>query len=237
MSFRSNLPGQSADTALSNLVRDRGPLKNAVDVRSQEIAFHEGKVAPLLLDFWDNYGVGDLSDGRLRLCVPAELREATNAIFQGDPDFSDEFGVPNVHAVAHTAFGDLFLWSEQHWIVHVNIVLGLIEAPFLHRPEMKSHPDTVALELLLQAEGLILDMTDENQQPMYERAKEAFDPLPRMVIYAPGEAITADPHPRFDALYAAHYPEWLLDRAQSKVWYLSDLATGRPNIRTIGAPK
>ena len=237
MSFRSDLPDQSADTALSNLLRDRGPLKNAVEVRSQEIAFHEGKVAPLLLDFWENYGVGDLSQGRLRLCAPTELRDAANTIFVGDPEFSDDAGVPDVHAVAHTAFGDLFLWSERHWLMHVNIVLGLVEAPFLHRPELKSHPDTVALEMLLQAEGFILDMMDESDQPMFERAQEAFDPLPRMVIYAPGEAITAAPYPRFDALYAAHYPEWLLDRAQSKVWHLSDLATGRPNIRTIGAPE
>jgi len=89
----------------------------------------------------------------------------------------------------------------------------------------------------LRAEGFILDMMDAEDQPMFERAQAAFDPLPRMVIYAPGEAITADPIPRFDRLYAAHDPEWLLGRARSKVWYLSDLASGRPNIRSIGAPE
>lgn len=234
MTFRSNLPGLAAKAALAKLIKDRGPLRNAVDVRPGEIARFEGRIAPLLLDLWDNYGVGDLAQGALRLCAPFELQDAVQAIFRGDPEFSDKTGRIGVHAVAHTAFGDLFLWSERHWLVHVNIVLGLVEAPFLHHPEMRSHPDTVAYEMLLNASGPILDMADADGVPMLERAQKAFDPLPRMVIYAPGQAISADPFPRFEDLYAAHYPEWLLDRAQSKVWYLSDLATGRPNIREIG---
>jgi hypothetical protein len=235
MVFRSDLPGQSAQAALAALLAERGPLANKVAVRAQEIAAHEGKVANILLDLWENHGVGDLTKGQLRLCVPSELREGVELIFRHDPDFIDDAGQPAVHAVAHTAFGDLFLWSERHWLVHVNIVLGLVEAPFLHRPASRSHPDTVALDMLLRAEGPLLDMVDAEGNPMFERARSAFDPLPRMVIYAPGKAMTADPIPSFDQLYAAHYPEWLADRARSKVWYLSDIATGRPNIRKIGA--
>jgi hypothetical protein len=234
MVFRSDLPGQSAQVALAELISTRGPLANQVKVRAQEIAAHEGKVANILLDLWENHGVGDLTKGQLRLCVPFELREAVEQIFSHDPDFIDDAGQTAVHAVAHTAFGDLFLWSERHWLVHVNVVLGLVEAPFLHRPATGSHPDSVVLEMLLRAEGPLLDMADADGNPMFQRAQSAFDPLPRMVIYAPGKAITADPEPSFETLYAAHYPEWLADRARSKTWYLSDLATGRPNIRKIG---
>jgi hypothetical protein len=234
MTFRSDLPGFSAEAALADLIQSRGPLLNAVAVRPGEIARFEGRVAPLLLDFWENYGVGDLLQGQLRLCVPFELQEAVQSIFRGDPEFSDKNGVIDVHAVAHTAFGDLFLWSERHWLVHVNVVLGLVEAPLLHHPEMRTHPDTVAHEMILKASGPVLDMADASGAPMLERAQKAFDPLPRMVVYAPGPAISANPIPDFEDLYAAHYPEWLLERAQSRVWYLSDLATGRPNIRVIG---
>ena len=234
MTYRSDLPGQSPVEALDALLEDRGPLANRVAVAGSEITRNEGMVAPLLLDLWDNYGIGDLDGGRLRLCVPSELDEPVTALFRGDPDFSDGRGRTDLRAVAHTAFGDLFLWSARHWLVHVNIVLGLVEAPFLIHRELRSHPDTVALELLLRAKGPILDMVDASGTPMYDRAQAAFDPLPRMVIYAPGAAITADPLPRFEDLYAAHYPEWLLERVQSKVWYLSDLASGQPNMRVIG---
>ena len=234
MVYRSDLPGQSPKVALDALIAKRGPLASRVGVRAQEIGSYEGKVANILLDLWDNHGVGDLAEGQLRLCVPSELREAADTIFRGDPEFTDAAGRCSAHPVAHTAFGDLFLWSERHWLVHVNVVMGLVEAPFLHRPELRSHPDTVALEMLLHAEGPILDMYDGDGNPMYQRAREAFDPLPRMVIYAPGEAMSPDPYPEFGRLYAAHYPEWLADRARSKTWYLSDLASGRPNIRVIG---
>ncbi|QDC09482.1 GAD-like domain-containing protein [Oceanicola sp. D3] len=234
MSGRSELPGAAEE--LAALIEARGPLEMRAPVTAAEITLHEGRVAPILLDLWEDHGVGDLADGGLRLCVPGELRSAVDKLFSGDPDFSlPEERRVDVHAFAHTAFGNLFLWSERHWLIYVDVVQGLVEAPFLHRPESRRQPDRVALDWGLAAEGPLLDMVDSGGQPMLERAQEAFDPLPRMVIYAPGAAASAEPIPDFEDLYAAHYPEWLEERAASKVWYLSDMATRRFNIREIGA--
>lgn len=230
MAQRSDLP----DGTLADLLDARGPLDHAVEVRHEEILRYENLMPPILLDIWEAHGVGDLAGGRLRLCVPAELTDPVQALFRGDPEFSLEDGRIDAHAVAHTAFGDLFLWSERHWLVHLNVVQGLVEAPFLHRPTLRLHADTTARDMLFMAPSDLLDMHDTEDQPMFERAQAAFDPLPRMIIYAPGPAEAADPFPSFDDLYAAHYPEWLLARVTSKVWYLSDLQGGRPNIRRIG---
>lgn len=234
MVYRSDLTPPGPKAALEALIKERGPLDQPAPVRLAELERLEGKVAPILLDLWDNFGVGDLAGGQLRLCVPFEVQDAVTTIFARDPDFSLPDGRVDVHGFAHTAFGNLFAWSERHWLIHIDVVLGLIDAPFLVRPEARTHPDAIVLDLALRADKRLLDMVDENDAPMFQRAREAHGPLGRMTIYAPGPPVTHDPYPTFAKLYRAPYPDWLGERAISKVWYLSDSATGNFNLRTIG---
>ena len=242
----SSHPG--ASESLAAALRELGPMTQAAEPPASDIARYQGRVPDILLDLWSDTGVGDLRDGQLRLCLPSELAQQMADLFRGDPDFGFPPGVDDpqpqvagvrprdtdVHAVAHTLFGDLFLWSERHGLMHVNIVQGLVEAPFLFDPSAAPHPDEVVINLILRTDPFLLDMDDRDMQPMFARAFEAIGPLRRMFIYAPGPAATHDPVPTVDALCPHSYPEGLEDRIRSKRWSLSDLSTQRFNVRPIG---
>lgn len=249
MATYSTHPG--AQAALAAALTELGPMTQAAVPKTRDIERYVGRVPDILLDLWATKGVGDLRSGMLRLCLPSELAPQLSALFRGDPDFGfppgvedtrptlAEDGTPtpratDVHALAHTLFGDLLLWSERHGLMHVNIVQGLIEAPFLFHPHAAAHPDTAAIDYVLRVDPFLLDMDDRNMQPMHARALELFGPLRRMFIYAPGPAATHDPIPTIDALFPHSYPEWLDERISSKIWSLSDMSTQRFNVRKIG---
>ncbi|QUJ78128.1 GAD-like domain-containing protein [Sulfitobacter albidus] len=242
-----------AEASIDRILSERGPLAQALEVPEKFITPNLGRVPAIMLDFWAKAGVGDLADGMLRLCLPRELETEIAQLFRNDPDFGfpilpegvekeetqadTEPRITDVHALAHTAFGNLLLWSERHGLVHVDIVQGLVEAPFLFNPEAAPAPDRAALDFILGADPFILDMDDRDQQPMFDRAVTKFGPMKRMFIYAPGPAATGDPIPDVDDLFPAPYPEWLEERIMTKRFTLVDLATGRFDVRPIGARK
>ncbi len=234
-----SIPQDVAD--LARLLVERGPIASVQAVPPEIVMAHEGHVPGIILDLWENHGVGDLLGGRIKLCVPTELEGAVEHLFRSDPDFGPPPG-PNVsrratdvHAIAHGAFGDLVLWSERHGPVLVNVRLGLVEAPFLFRPETAPRPDVAIMRLVLGADPAFLDAADADGAPMFDRAVAAYGPLARLRIYAIGVAQGgAAMPPSIETLIPAPYRKWLKDRVVSKVWKLSDIAKGRLNIRRIG---
>lgn len=253
MATFSDLP--DAEATLQQIVSDLGPLVQPVDVPKDVTRHYVGRVPDIILDFWSTFGVGDLRGGMLRLCLPFELGSQMEGLFRGDPDFgfpdgivdanpplTDAFGKPttrlrhtDVHALAHTAFGDLLLWSERHGLMHVGVVPGRVLAPFLFNPETVPSADRAAIDLILKADPLLLDMDDREMQPMYDQAFEKFGPMKRMFIYAPGPAATGDPFPVLEDVFPHSFPEWLEERIRSKYWNLADLENQRLEVRAIGA--
>ena len=233
---------------LARLLAERGPLDSARAVPREVVVAHEGRVPGILLDLWEDHGVGDLAGGRIKLCVPTELDGAVAHLFGGDPNFGPSpvgagtetgaGGATDVHAIAHGPFGSLILWSERHGLVLVDMRLGMVEAPFLFRPGTAPPPDAAILGMVLSADPAFLDLTDASGAMMFERAVAAHGRLGRMRIYAPGaaEGGAAKP-PTVEGLIPVPYRDWLEDRVVSKVWRLSDLATGRTDVRRIGAAR
>ena len=234
-------PQDAAD--LARLLAERGPLDPVQPVPPGIVTAYEGRVPGILLDLWEDRGVGDLLGGRIKLCVPTELSGAVEYLFRGDPDF----GAPpaagpdaprratDVHAIAHGPFGELLLWSERHGLVQLMVRLGLVEASFLHRPATAPRPDAAILDFVLGADPAVFDLADEDGVPMFDRARSAYGPRGRLEIYAPGIAQGGmGTPPRVETLIPAPYRPWLEGRIVASVWRLSDLATGRMNIRRIG---
>ncbi|WP_415919332.1 GAD-like domain-containing protein [Tateyamaria sp. SN6-1] len=243
MARYSDHPG--ADARLRAVLEAQGPMTLPVVPPADMIAGFVGRVPDILLDLWSDTGVGDLRGGAMRLCLPSELAPQMATLFRADPDFGFPEGVKDpqpaarlrhtdVHAIAHSPFGDIIAWSERHGFVHINIVQGLVAAPFLFNPKGAPHPDDAALDFILGADDAVFDMDDRDMQPMLAPAVDTFGPLKRMFIYAPGPAATHDPIPTLDVLFPHSYPEWLDERIASKRWTLADLAGGRLNVRRIG---
>ncbi len=228
MVYRSLIDGQPAAPFIAEAMERLGPLAERQPVDPAVLTFYKGKVPDIMLDIWENYGIGDLADGRLRLCVPRSLQDAVDGLFLGDPYLGEDS-----YLLAYGAFGDLVLWNSRYQIVLVKMQLSLVAAPALTQPAQAGPPDKVVLERLLGLTPAALDNFDADKQPMFERARDALGPLPPLALYgkhetAFGQRESVDNLAIFDA------EDWLVERAASHVFTLADPPARRLNIRRIG---
>lgn len=229
MSYRSIINGQDGEAAIAAAIAALGPLENAQPVPVEIITFYEKRVPGVLIDVWENYGIGDLAQGRLRFCIPGAFNPVVAQLFGNDPYFANQ-----VQVVAYGAFGDLILWHEKYQIVSVNMQLSSVEMPAFFNPALFGPADQVLYERLLQMHPNTMDAYDADGDPMFDRAKDAMGPLAELQIYgmqppAPfHEAFTLDNHKPVDVT------EWLSQKIAASVFTLDDPAGGRFAVRPIG---
>lgn len=229
MTFRSSINGVSAETLIVQAIESHGPLLDAVSVPNVVAGQYEKNIPDLVLDIWDNFGVGDLDEGRLRLCVPRSLQGVVDSLFDGDPYLGGD-----TYALAYGAFGDLVLWNTRHQMVYVNMQLASVDVPSLIDPARRVPDDEAAFEGLLQRHPLIMDAFDANGDMMFEAAQKRFDALPPLHIYgmyppAPvNEAFALDNHK------VVEVDEWLALKVAETTFRLDDLARERFGVRDIG---
>lgn len=229
MAYRSTINGVSSETPLREAIERLGGLENAQPVPAEIIARHKGRVPDLVLDLWENHGVGDLDGGRMRLCIPRSLHAPVRSLFHGDPDLGGD-----TLALAYGAFGDLVAWNPRHQMVQVNMQLSSVEAPSLLRPETRLPDDASVFQGLMNLIPGTLDAFDEDGQEMFTRARETYGPLPPLHIYA-----MFPPAPRDEAFALEnHRPidvdEWLSLKVSEAQFTLDDPDGGRFGLRPIG---
>ncbi|MEP4198651.1 MAG: GAD-like domain-containing protein [Aliishimia sp.] len=229
MSYRSEIDGQSGEQAIARALKEHGPLTNTQPVSEDVIRMYEGRVPNALLDVWDNYGIGDLGEGRLRLCMPGALRSAAQSLFRGDPEFTSD-----VHIVAYGAFGDLVIWSERHQFVFVSMVLSSVEAPILFNEGLRVSDDQAVINDLLLLHPQAMDTTDDAGQPMFADALEKYDKLPLMHIYGMQPAASFGRPINVANLAVVEAEDWLQEKLAGSTFSLDDVAGGRFGVRDIG---
>lgn len=229
MSYRSEIDGQSGQAFITRLMAENGPLTQVQRVQPEVIAAYEGKLPPILLDVWDNYGVGDLAEGRLRLCLPGAFADTLSMLFANDPDLAI-----GSHVIAYGPFGDLFIWNERHHLVFVGMALSIVDAPFLFHSTRKMPVDRLILDYVLASPHKGLDVADDAGAPMLDRAKEQYGPLKSLQIYGMqppvpfGEAIAVQNHA------IAPAGDWMIEKVNGTDFMLVDVSTKRFGVRPIG---
>ena len=73
------------------------------------------KIPGALIDIWKNYGFGSFMNGYLRIINPDEYIGLLGRSY-----FRADIAVP----IMTTAFGDIIIWENQHFIVMVNYRYG-----------------------------------------------------------------------------------------------------------------
>lgn len=229
MTYRSIIDGQSGEPFIAEAMATNGPLLNVSAVPAEIIAMYKPMLPALVLDVWDNYGVGDLGGGRLRLCVPRSLQGAVDQLFEGDPYLGGD-----TYALAYGAFGDLVAWNTRHQIVYINMQLSSVEVPALIRPNRRGAEDRVVLDGLLSLHPGAMDAFDAEGTQMFDRAEAQYGALPPLHIYGMFPPAPFDEPFTLDNHQIAEVDEWLSIKFAESTFSLDDPAEGRFGIRNIG---
>ena len=227
--FRSTIDGESSQGILARIIADRGPLLGRRQVPPSVLAEYETILPPILLDFWENHGLGGLSEGRIRFVLPPDYAGAVARLFAGDPDFAQ-----GCHAIAIGPFGEMMIWSQRHKLIFVGLPLATVDAPFLNRDMTREQADRIVLDYVLRADPAVFDTTDDTGEPMFQRARAALGPLNDGEIYGTVPALTYDEPVSVDALHRVIANDWLSEKFSGTTFQLVDIARQQFNIRPIG---
>lgn len=229
MTYRSTIQDQSGEDAIANALNEIGPLTQQSPVPPEVIKNYQGKVPALALDVWDNFGVGDLCGGRMRLCIPRSVQSAVDLLFEDDPYLEGD-----TYALAYGAFGDLIIWSERFQMVYVNMQLSSVEVPALIDPTQNGPADEVLLDGLLKQDSRWGDAFDDAGKEMFDRANEQYGDLPPLSLFG-----MIPPNPYDEPFNLANHriqevDEWLIAKISGATFRLDDPDNGRFGVRDIG---
>ncbi|WP_343652015.1 GAD-like domain-containing protein [Stenotrophomonas sp.] len=146
------------------------------------LAAWEGVLPDLLLALWRRDGFARYRGDRLALIDPGRYAAITAAFLDGHPLLDrDQF-----HAYAVTAFGQILICGATTSIhISVDPHSGQVSADAAPPIPRSAAARNLELECLLDAlDGPYLDATDDDEQPLYERAYERLGPLASNEIYS-----------------------------------------------------
>lgn len=229
MIYRSMIDGQSSVQFIAEALETRGPMANVAPIPAEIIATYENLLPGLVLDIWEAHGIGDLDEGRLRLCIPHSLQSVVGDLFKGDPYLGSD-----TYTLAFGAFGDLVAWNVRHQMVYINMQLSSVDVPALLRPSERISDDQAVLGGLLRLPAGVLDAYDANGEPMLEAAQEAYGELPPLHIYG-----MFPPAPKDEPFIVVNHriveaEHWLSMKFSDAAFQLADMQVGRFNLRRIG---
>lgn len=215
---------------IAEILARNGPLRHAEPVPAEVVALHEGRVPGLILDFWENHGIGELGDGLLKLCMPRMFAEPLGLLLKDDPEFDGR-----TVAVAYGPFGNLVLWNGVHGLGLLSHPGAMIDLPFFGKDILRTDPDRIVFDYVLGNDPRFMDVHDDEGREMYDRARAELGELAPGLIYG---LTPADSFLEVDIaqLQVTVAEEWMTDRFLGQVYMLQDLMGDRLNIRPVGAP-
>lgn len=224
MAYR--LPGHKA--LVEQALAAHGPLRHAQPVPADTIAEWEGLLPELLLDFWENHGVGELGGGLMRLCPPQMFAEPLALLLRGDPDFEQ-----GTVALAYGPFGSLILWNRREWLGLLTHPGAMLDAPFLGRSKAGLDPNRILFDHVLNADPSFMDVIGDDGQDLFLPVQARLGALLPGQIYAP--LPPEDQYPiSAQAMHRLDAQDWLGARFSGQVHMLHDLMGERLNIRPLG---
>ena len=95
-----------------------GEPQGGAPLTAEQLEYAQEHLPLSFVGLLEEYGFGGVFDNGWQLCDPIAYRPLAAMIFKADPDFSHK----NAHIVGFSAFGQLAIWSEEHWIVTVDLL-------------------------------------------------------------------------------------------------------------------
>lgn len=188
-----------------------------------------------LADMIEQMGFCSLANGLFYTCQPDDMRSILALVFGTDPDFSYK----DCHVIGHSAFGDLYLWSDKYQSFNINLAEALIFCATLTNPDWKhtATPEHMAANMLPMIEEI--DFVDQYGEPLYRRCQERYGRLEPGECYGffPALAISGifGPHRMIENIRRVKAMEHFAILAQLDAFQLARVGVeGAEPVRPIG---
>jgi hypothetical protein len=139
----------------------------------EELQKWSGHVLEPLIDFWRSYGWTSFINGQLWLPNPHDFDPLIEALFESD----DEIDYHKCHLVAYSAFGDLYIWSEDFRVIRISLPQGWLYCRGITEAEFEGDLQKLANFPLFGNVKTGYDSVDENGKPLYKRAVKKYGAL------------------------------------------------------------
>jgi hypothetical protein len=157
-----------------------GPPMARQDVPEASVRAYRGRLPEQLLAYWQEYGWCGYAHGLYWTVNPAEWEEPMRLMLDGTGFLERDA----YHVIARNAFGDLWLWGETTGqSLRIRSADGMIYPHFDDESFREDGPDlSIRLFFSTQSKGAV-DLLDDEQQPLFERALHKLGPLTAAEVY------------------------------------------------------
>jgi hypothetical protein len=215
---------------IDDIIQENGDLASVRSVAPEIVAQFAGKLPILLTTFWSQRGIGTWANGLFTLCLPTDFQGLLSQVFSADRDFSHR----DCHIIGYSAFGQLLVWSERHWVTQIDLVTGRVSCPVLIDPTKAKNAD-IHMSTSLSVKKGALDCFDDDGKPLFARA------VRKLGRPGPGQAFGFVPAlamggaPSLDNIRIVPALEHFLFLAQLQQFSLVDYLSRPPRVvRMIG---
>lgn len=185
------------DESFSVFVEDFGEMTDRVPVTAAEAERWRGKLPDQLLSWWQSEGRGGYRQGLFWLVDPALFQDLVDEWLEGSP----LEGVDAFHAIARTAFGDLFLCGEQTGCsATVSVPLNALFSRQDRLRKKSARELDISIRAFLGLSPGDCDLKDGAGRPLFERALARLGPLAADEVYGFEPPLVAGGAARLDRL-------------------------------------
>lgn len=151
-----------------------GPAVPGGAVTPEHLARYRSKLPARLLAYWQLFGFAGFGDGRFWLVDPAEYEVALSTWIQGTPfEGNDDYFV-----IGRSCFGRLDVWGTRTGpSLRILPTWGMLFPSDQSKWMKEGEADFLVSMWIEQMDKVYLDETDENDQPLFERAMKLLGPL------------------------------------------------------------
>ncbi|WP_227560761.1 GAD-like domain-containing protein [Acinetobacter bereziniae] len=155
-----------------------GPPIEALQVDEDTLKKYENKLPKRLLYYWKEYGFSGWGNGLFWLVNPADYDDLLHKFLE-KTNFLDK---DELFVIARTAFGELFVWSKNSGeSVTINPTIHKIFPRIL---EDDSYEPDFEIDIFFSSKNKErLDLRDEKNKLLFERAQKKLGSLNRFEIY------------------------------------------------------
>jgi len=157
-----------------------GPAFERRDVPTSSVEKFRDKLPGQLLQYWREYGWSGYGNGLFWTVDPDQYAPVVEAWLDGTP-FEER---DSYHAIAVSAFGELFLWGEKTgFSISVQTLWGMIFPADAAAEVADGNSDFLVRAFFMAKEKEQLDQLDDAEHPLFGRAVRKLGVLETGQIY------------------------------------------------------
>jgi hypothetical protein len=140
---------------------------------NEELSAWPGHVLEPIIDFWRQYGWTSFINGQLWFPNPREFSPLMEALFKNDPEIDHK----KCYLIAYSAFGTLYIWSEQFRVLRIALPEGRCFCTWITEEHFEGEIDRLATFPFFGDVKNGYDSEDENGKPLFKRAVKKYGAL------------------------------------------------------------